>query len=276
MSYIIGRDPGKETGLPFYVIGIGMDFWQNDILDRNDFPYHFLIFFTKGRGKLLTCDHGEDDLGEGSLVYLPGRYPHSYYSQCGEWRSWWICFDGAGCTELTKFLGIVPGKIYQLPETRHLQRKLKKIYRELSDDKLNGGYLASADLYDYLIVIRNTVNNLPIRSLKANAGLLNALDYMESHYERKITMDDLCRYADLSEAHLCRLFKKEFAMRPMEYLNRLRIKKAGELLVRRHVSVEKAAYECGFDSVSYFGKLFRRFEGCAPSEFRDTLTLKDE
>ena len=273
MSYIIGRKLGAEQNLPYYVVGIGTDFYQNDIINRNDFPHDFLIFFTKGEGKIRIGER-EEKLKEGSMVYFPRYLAHSYFSTAGEWRSWWICFDGSGADSLMDILGIEPGRIYDLSDTRHLQRKMKKMYRELSDDRQNGGFMASADLYDYLIICRNTINNLPYRSPKANSGLLNAVDYMESHYERKISMEDLCRYSDLSEAHLCRLFKKEFSMRPMEYLNRMRISKAKELLSRKHMSVEKSAYACGFESTSYFAKLFRRYEGCSPSEYRDTLTLK--
>ena len=274
MSYLIGRKLGAEVCLPFYVVAIGTDFYQNDIIDRNDFPYDFLIFFTKGEGKFIAGDGEGAKLGVGSMVYIPRCLAHSYFSTAGEWRSWWVCFDGSGSGALMEALGIEPGRIYELSDTRHLQRKLKKIYRELNDDRQNGGFSSSADLYDYLIICRNTIQNLPYRSPKANSGLLNAVDYMESHYAGKISMEDLCRYSDLSEAHLCRLFKKEFSMRPMEYLNRLRIAKAKELLSKKHMSVEKSAYESGFESVSYFGKLFRRFEGCSPSEYRDTITMQ--
>lgn len=100
-----------------------------------------------------------------------------------------------------------------------------------------------------------------------HSGISHAVDLINSDFTKRITMEMLCEVSNLSESHLCRLFKKHLGMRPMEYLNRRRIEEARKLLELSYLSMESVSEQVGIDSVSYFGKLFRRYEGMSPSEY---------
>ena len=123
-------------------------------------------------------------------------------------------------------------------------------------------------MYEFILEIYKFSRKITSLPDEAPDGLINALELIDKKYTDKITMDQLCKASDLSEAHLCRLFKKHFDMRPMEYLNKKRIQRAKELLTLSYISVERAALSVGFETPSYFGRLFRRYEGCTPSEYK--------
>ncbi|MCC8041954.1 MAG: AraC family transcriptional regulator [Oscillospiraceae bacterium] len=259
---------GEEQNLPYYVCGIGIEFEQNDIFRREGFKYPQFVIFTKGEGEMLL-EGKKIALKQNSAIYLPANVPHTYYSIGGEWQSWWINFSGRDIDMLLETLGFTePTIIGNTADYERLLRILRKIYNTMKNDNLYGNYYASGFLYEFMLEMYKHSRKIPSFYDDGPNGFIKAVDYMGKNYAERITMEKLCRVSDLSEAHLCRLFKKHYGMRPMEYLNKTRIQHAKELLTQSHISVENAAVSVGFETPSYFGRLFRRYEGCSPSEYK--------
>jgi AraC family cel operon transcriptional repressor len=72
-------------------------------------------------------------------------------------------------------------------------------------------------------------------------------------------------------SHLCKTFRKYYNETPTDFLNRLRIRKSALLLCEPEAKVVSVAIELGFDSVSHFHHLFKRFFGLTPAEYRRTM-----
>lgn len=260
---------GGEKELPYYVCGIGIDFCQNNICRREGFQYPQFVLFTNGEGEMIL-DGKKINLHKNSGFYMPARIPHEYYNTDGDWRSWRINFSGRDTDKLLGSLGFTEPMIFSgFTDTERLMRILRKIFRTMKNDALFGNYYASGFLYEFILEFYKCVNKIPDNSDKITGGLVNVIEFIEKNYMGKISMEQLCRAADMSEAHLCRLFKKHFGMRPIEYLNKKRIQKAKELLTLSYISVESAATSIGFENPSYFSKLFHRYEGCTPSEYKE-------
>ncbi len=260
---------GEERNLPYYVCGIGIDFDQNDI-DRNEgFNYPQFVIFTEGEGEMLLWGK-KIALRKNCALFLPADIPHIYYRTSAKWQSWWINFSGRDIDNLLASLGFAePMIISNAADDERILRILRKVYQTMSNDSLYGNYYASGFLYEFFLEMYKHSQKIPSFQDTAPNGLANTVDFIDGHYAEKITMEQLCRVSDLSEGHLCRLFKKHFGMRPMEYLNKKRIQRAKELLTLSYISVECAASRVGYETPSYFGRLFRRYEGCSPSEYKN-------
>ena len=98
---------------------------------------------------------------------------------------------------------------------------------------------------------------------------MKAVDHINYNYASPITLDDLCGAAGVSKQHLCLLFRNTLNMRPMEYAAKRRIQEAKALLMGTDKSIEEISEEVGFGSESYFCKLFKRYEGMTPTDFRN-------
>lgn len=72
-----------------------------------------------------------------------------------------------------------------------------------------------------------------------------------------------------SQEHFTREFKKYYNITPSEYINKLKLKKATELLTSTDKKILDIIFECGFDNVSYFNRVFKSKFGVTPSNFRD-------
>ena len=79
---------------------------------------------------------------------------------------------------------------------------------------------------------------------------------------------ELAQRVHLSTWHFIRLFKAETSFSPKQYLRDLRMKEAQELLNQSFLSVKEIAVSLGFEDHSQFSRDFKRYCGCAPSEFR--------
>lgn len=96
-------------------------------------------------------------------------------------------------------------------------------------------------------------------------------DFMNANLHRRIALIELAGVVNLSPAYLSRLFKAETGLSPGEYLIRLRIEKAGELLATSFLSIKQIMAAVGYNNKSNFGRSFRRYFRVTPTEYRTAL-----
>ena len=94
------------------------------------------------------------------------------------------------------------------------------------------------------------------------------LSFIHEHYWKELTVDSLARYANISRSECFRCFKHFTNKNPMEYIKEYRLTKAAKLLMESNLSVTEIAMTCGFNSSSYFGKVFRETYGVSPKQYR--------
>jgi len=106
------------------------------------------------------------------------------------------------------------------------------------------------------------------QEMKDNCRLSAIAHYIEENIQEEISIDDLCSRANMSKPNLFRYFKNEFGLTPVEYINHRRICKAKEILRNPLKTVTDACYEVGYNSVSYFTKVFKKLTGFTPKQYK--------
>jgi AraC-like DNA-binding protein/mannose-6-phosphate isomerase-like protein (cupin superfamily) len=91
---------------------------------------------------------------------------------------------------------------------------------------------------------------------------------IHERYAEKLALADLAKVADMSVTHLCRYFKRVTGRTMTDYVKRYRIDRAKTLLVGDEHSITWIAYEVGFESHSYFDRIFHDVTRMTPQEFR--------
>lgn len=92
--------------------------------------------------------------------------------------------------------------------------------------------------------------------------------YIMEQYTEKITVSNLATSANISERECFRLFQKQMGESPNIFMQKYRIQIARNLLITTDKSVAEIAAATGFDSISYFSKIFKRYANRTPLEFR--------
>lgn len=100
----------------------------------------------------------------------------------------------------------------------------------------------------------------------SNKAVQRLVEWIDEHFSEDITLKRLSEIAHMNEKYLCRVFRSYTGRTPIEYINHIRIEKSAEALLRGK-TVTEAAFEHGFNELSYFSKIFRRYMGCSPRTY---------
>ncbi|HEY5583052.1 MAG TPA: response regulator [Ruminiclostridium sp.] len=149
-------------------------------------------------------------------------------------------------------------------EGREIASLLQLIERCDSADELN------TLLGDVSIRIAAKVNNFNNRSLKLL--LRKAIDYIHDHYNEQVTLNEVAENVYVSTFYISRMFKKELGKSFIDYINEVRIEKAKELLKDVKYKTYEVAELVGISDPHYFSKIFKKYTGMTPSEYKETIS----
>lgn len=167
-----------------------------------------------------------------------------------------------------KFICLKP----EIPWQKNILQSLEKLY-EIYHQKAFG----------YELEMKNYLGSLWLELIKEvkvekkrSAGEIpqdetrvkTALQYIHRYYIENISLEMIAKSANISKSECCRSFKRILKVTPFEYLMEYRVSKAAELLLNSKKSIATIAFDTGFNGISYFGKVFKTYRLCAPSEFR--------
>lgn len=105
------------------------------------------------------------------------------------------------------------------------------------------------------------------------AQIKDILSYIRKHYQEKIFLDDIASAMHLSPKYFSRYFKKQFGRSFTEYVNAFRIEQSLPMLENRRYSISDTALQNGFESLSYYVKVFKKIMGITPGEYRENFFL---
>lgn len=156
----------------------------------------------------------------------------------------------------------------------------KKIEKEITLGRIESGFLLSLYFSELLgLVMQNTIKELLTDcNSKTDAPvshiLKKAILYIRQNRKQIITLNDLSSYCGVSPQHMIRLFKAELGITPTQYINRLKITHAKNLIQNNpSLSMKEISYELGFENPNYFSRLFTKLEGENPSDFKLRISI---
>jgi AraC-like DNA-binding protein len=100
-----------------------------------------------------------------------------------------------------------------------------------------------------------------------------AFEYMNHNFKKNITLGEVSKLVNMTEVSFSRFFKKSTGITFMDSLLELRLGLASRLFIDTTQSVAEVAYNCGFNNISNFNRLFKKKKGCTPKEFRENYSL---
>ncbi|WP_438444861.1 AraC family transcriptional regulator [Gorillibacterium sp. sgz5001074] len=258
-----------ELQLPYYMTSAGGWGHQDPMHREEGFPDFQWIQCVSGEGVLET--EGERYTvgpGQGMLLY-PNR-KHTYYAVREPWGVQWFTFNGAQAGSMLASLRLTGSCVLQLSHPDTVLRKMSQAC-ELLQSKDPFRYVkCSALTYETVLDLFISSSAPDTRSKTEHyEQLVPVLTYIDDHYAEPLTLNVLSAQLGLSPQYTCHLFQKSFGLRPFEYINRFRLRRAKELLLQEpDMDVKEVARTVGYEHTSYFIKLFKQQEGLTPNAFR--------
>ena len=105
------------------------------------------------------------------------------------------------------------------------------------------------------------------RSAHKADTMATIVSWIEEHYAEHISLKQLAALCGMNEKYLCHLIKEYTNSTPVEYINKLRIESACHEMTVNHKTVTEAAFESGFNDLSYFSRTFKKLKGVTPKQY---------
>ena len=103
----------------------------------------------------------------------------------------------------------------------------------------------------------------------SDESLGRVMDYLSRHYSEVIRLSEVAEMVNMSESSFCRFFKQHTSKSFIDFLTDIRLGAASRALIDSSLSITEIGYDCGFNNLSNFNRIFKKKKGVTPSEFRD-------
>ena len=125
-------------------------------------------------------------------------------------------------------------------------------------------------LYTLIKLSKNRIPHMTAASTHIKA-LSDVKKYINNNYSEKLSLNILSEKAALSPVYFHKLFTEYYGITPSDYILKIRISAAKQLLITKDDSLAKIAADCGFSSQSYFNYSFKKQTGLSPLKYRKKL-----
>lgn len=263
--------------------------------DEDETNYHChdfieLVTILKGE-RLFYIDGVEYEAKEGDLLILnPGTYHKSLLGRHTAPASveCYISFSDVNFRNVPKgHMPLFSGENLHFSMPQKMKQDLFKICQSISMEygscRTGRYFMVKAYLIQMICLIlreQATPSSSPdsegcvFKSINKKYVVDRIMSYLDLHYTEKVSLDKIAQNMYLSTFYVSKIFKSETGDTPINYLISLRMEKAKELLESAEASsVQNAAAKVGYEDVSYFSKLFKKYHGFSPSK---CLTIKQQ
>ncbi|KFC57913.1 transcriptional regulator [Flavobacterium gilvum] len=97
------------------------------------------------------------------------------------------------------------------------------------------------------------------------------ISYLNKNYTRNVTLDEIASFAAMNPSAFCRYFKSKTGKSFKNYIIDMRIGYACKLLMMEDISISQLSIKCGFETLSYFNRAFKKNTGYVPSQYKNTI-----
>lgn len=239
-----------------------------------------ILYIHKGFGTAIIGDY-VGEFTSGDLFYIGSNVPHWFKKST----------DDLFCTvKVIQFDPTIFGRSFiSLPEMARIRQlvELKQgmrihysslsslLPRVLSLESLEGFGHINGLLNILDEISANTENELitnePIDSFDSKGIIDEVLEYIFSHFNKNIQLEELAAIAKMSSSNFRRFFKLNTKKSFSGFIKEIRIAHACKLLKDRNVFVSQIFHECGYRNISNFNRQFKEVKGITPSQYREQI-----
>lgn len=247
------------------------------------FKWHYhpefeLTYIVKGNGYRIVGNSYEP-FNDGDLVLLGSNLPHTWSGKAdGDVNS-----DAIVIQFSSEF--ILP--FLELNESLLIKNMLNSSLRGINFEpdeqlvtkiieitKTNGvdRILKLISILDILskkqikLIAPNTFHN--VVSKKSEVRINKVCLFIQNNFQNKIYLKEVADLIYLTESNFCKFFKKATGKTYSGYVNEIRINEASRLLIQSDRTISQISFECGFETLSYFNRVFLNKKGITPSFYR--------
>lgn len=262
-------------------------------------PWHYhpeyeLVLVLKSTGRRMVGDH----IGyfqEGDLVCLGPYLPHVWVND-SIFINGKAGFDADAVVIHFKedFLGEDFLKIPELDPLRNFLKLSKRgmAFHGKTKEQINALMIGMVNMngiqrLSSLLSIFDIISQTNEYELLANPGFLDQInpkgtdrltrikDHILKNFYKDITLPEIAGMANMAVTTFCNLFKEQYRITFVEFLNTVRIGQACKLLSETDMNIVEVAYECGYNNLANFNRQFKKYKKMTPTHYRKIVNIQE-
>ncbi|MBE5827373.1 MAG: helix-turn-helix domain-containing protein [Butyrivibrio sp.] len=230
----------------------------------------FLFIYVRSGSGYIDYEGKEYAVSAGDCVFINCRNPYSHRTSDDLWSIEWIHFNGENILPVYLKYKERGGQAVFCPGN---DSKPQGIWEELGTVAGSSDYIRDirineclSKLLTFLMSFSWNPEAAPESGSKSRVNALK--EYLDTHYQEKITLDGLSEIFLTGKYTLSRSFKEQTGTSIINYLLVVRITHAKQMLRFTDMTVEEIGYSCGITPLYYFSRMFKQIEGVSPLEYR--------
>ncbi|NLD49961.1 MAG: AraC family transcriptional regulator [Clostridiaceae bacterium] len=241
----------KRGNAVFEISGVPANIGPNDIIIiKPDQPHKFIVKSESG------CE----------FIVLNFKFENRFDSR----------FSGLS---LEEFINFVSGKdsgafiSLKVSQKNDIITLLNRILKEKESPEIGSEFLNYLLILELFVLISRALkmeweNSIKNKSPKLKELISVSVNYINNNFERDISLKDIARYVFLSSSYFTRAFKEEIGISPINYLLKVRVERAKELLTDTDLKVSDIALSVGFSNQQRFNDIFKKYVKLTPLQFK--------
>ncbi|MCI8303841.1 MAG: AraC family transcriptional regulator [Lawsonibacter sp.] len=239
---------------------------------RNHYLFHYVI---SGRGHLDSADQDGVDheyelqAGQGFMI-CPGQVNTYRAYEKDPWKYVWLEFDGLRAAEFVDSAGLGMSQPIYVPQSSAQGDAVRNTMLYIADHSDASALHLVGHLcifMDGLIQSSSTRKELRGGQLR-DFYIQEAITFMEQNYYRELTVEEMADVCKLNRSYFSKIFKDNMGCPPQEFLIRLRLSKAADLMKNTNNSIGDIAALCGYPNQLHFSRAFKKRYSFSPREWR--------
>ncbi len=233
--------------------------------------YSSLHFVLYGSGTLYA-NGKKTMLSKGDVFLLFAGREYEYYPVSHDpWSYIWIDFRSSDVEAMFAPCGLTPEKPFiHLSDLSAFIELLKDLYEAYDASSIQQ---IRCSAYFLLILGELIKHTGRLRQERGESSvrqrhIRDIVTYMNNNYRLPLTVQDVATNNHISVGRMMTLFAESVGMSPLTYLNRFRVSVACEMLKKTNVPIGDIAYAVGVEDRLYFSRLFKKYKGVSPREYR--------
>ncbi len=231
--------------------------------------YNKLYLICEGEG-WLKIKGFEFKAKPGQLYLLPEGFVQSYCTAKDKYLKKYWCHFSAKIGDINLFDIIDFPYFIDNIDFVKAENLFKELIDAQNDQSLYSRLREKSVLLEIVSYYLKCANSkqLDFSNFNSMEKLNNVLKYIQENISNNITIDQLAEIMHFHPNYFTKLFKKYMGIPPIQYINKIRLEKAKNLLKTSNMSIQQIASATGFCDIYHFSKTFKSYTGFSPSEYK--------
>lgn len=244
-------------------------------------PEYELTLITRGKGERLVGDSNERFIA-GDLVLIGSELPHTWYSEenknemasavviqfTKEFMEVFLRLQGF--EKIAKLLTAASHGLF-FPKAKEIAKQIECLPQASGVEKVTLLLTILQQLTSQKSIVLSSAYFNAVKSEETEKRINKVCQYIHKHSSQPVDLNTIASLIHLSPSAFCKFFKRATGKTFSDYVNDIRIGNACQMLTESDKAISTIAYETGFESLTYFNRVFIKKKGVTPRGFRTAI-----